>query len=402
MTEPRIRPDWHRLGEPASLGPKTALRAPRVLFLVTEDWYFWSHRLSIARAARDAGYEVHVATRVSEHGDAMRQEGFTVHALPWRRRGDSLLGKARALAAIAGILSRIRPDVLHNVALKPVVFGSVAARWAKVKCCVNAITGLGFAFTDHGLRARMLRRLLRIAFNYFVDRPGNIAVLQNDDDRQVLASGSFLKRSDVVIIRGSGVDTQYFMPLPEPASELMTIAVVARMLAIKGIADIVEASRILRSRGIPHRLLLAGGPDPDNRSSLRREHLEAWASEPGIEWLGHQADVRNVWVEAHIAALASHGGEGLPKTLLEAAACGRPIVATSVAGNREIAHPGVNAILVPPHSPAKLADALAALITNPELRRAYGAASRNIVVEGLSSGYVADETLALYRKVIGV
>jgi len=374
------------------IGPR-----PRLLYLVTEDWYFWSHRLSLARAAKQAGYEVHVATRVAEYGPAMEREGFVVHALPWRRKGQLPLAAMRAFAAIVHVLSQVHPDILHNVALKPVVFGSAAARWVGTMKCVNAITGLGFVFTDPGLRAGIFRRLLRVAFGFAVDRAGNTAILQNEDDRKVLTTGSFLTRSSVVIIRGSGVDTQHFLPLPEPGSEPVTIAAVTRMLTIKGVADVVEASRILRSRNIPHRLRLAGEPDPDNPSSFTRETLEAWGSEPGIEWLGHQADVRDVWAKAHIAVLASHGGEGLPKTLLEAAACARPIVATDVAGNREIAHHGVNAILVRPHNPTELAEALSALIDDADRRRAYGAAGRNLVLQGLSSEAVDKETLALYN-----
>ena len=372
-----------------------------ILFLVTEDWYFVSHRLPVARIARDAGFTVHVAARLSTHEQKLRQEGFIVHSLPWQRSGEGLVRSVRSLLAIRAVIKAVKPDILHAVALKPTVFGAVAARTARMRGRVFAIAGLGFAFTDQTWKARLIRLCLRVVFQTAVDRADAVVLLQNDDDRHVLARGGFVKRARTRIIRGSGVDTDWFSPLPPPETNPPTIAVVSRMIAIKGIATLVEASRLLRCQGILHRLLLVGTPDPHNASSILQSQLEEWAKEPGTEWLGHCDDVRTVWAQAHIAALTSYGGEGLPKSLLEAAACERPIVASDVAGNREIAVEGVNALLAPPGDAPALALALRRLLENEELRLVLGRAGRRLVVEQFSQERVAELTLALYQELLG-
>ncbi len=383
------------------MSPDSARFKPRLLFLVTEDWYFCSHRLPVARAARDAGFDVAVATRVTDHGPQIVAEGFCLHPLSWRRRGDGILGNLRALAGIVHLYRQERPSIVHHVSLKPVVFGSLAARMAGVTRVVNAINGLGFVFTAESGLARTARVALRVLFRLIVDRRQTVVLFQNEDDRQHLLSRRFLRRSATAVVRGSGVDITHFRPLPEPPGDPPTIALVTRMVAIKGVDTLVDASRLLRDRGVPHRLLLVGAPDPDNPSSIREETLRAWAEEPGISWLGRRQDVREIWAKAHVAVLTSHGGEGLPKTLLEAAACGRPIVATDVAGSREIAIEGVNALVVPPRDPVALAAALERLLRDPDLRSRFGAAGRSLVEVGHSDQKIAAAILVLYDRVMG-
>jgi glycosyltransferase involved in cell wall biosynthesis len=382
------------------LNLETFYARPRLIYLVTEDWYFWSHRLPIARAARDAGYDVIVATRVGEHGKRIEAEGFRLYSLAWRRRGGSALGELSSLAALVRLYRKERPDIVHHIALKPVVVGSVAARFAGQRRVVNAINGLGFAFTTKTAGARLARLVLRAAFRLFIDQPKSIVLLQNDDDRRHLGERGFVRSAKMVVVRGSGVDIVHFVPLPPPRSSPPTIAVVTRMLAIKGIATLVAASRVLSERKVAHRLLLVGAPDPDNPSSLCEAELRAYAAEPGIEWLGHIGDVRQVWAKADIAALTSLGGEGLPKTLLEAAACGRPIVATDVPGCREVVRDGVNGFLVPPNDPQATATALARLITDAALRDRFGHESRRIVERDFPDRQVAAATLAIYRDLL--
>ncbi|MBZ8134262.1 glycosyl transferase family 1 [Afifella sp. IM 167] len=367
---------------------------------MTEDWYFVSHRLPIARAARDAGMSVHVATRISAHGEALEREGFTVHPLRWRRRGDGPAGAVRAILEIRSLLGRIRPDILHAVSLKPVIFGGLASRIGHRAARVFAITGLGFGFTDRSWKSELVRLAMRAVFLVAIDRKDAVVLLQNEDDRRVLVEKRFLKRAKTAIIRGSGVDGAKFAPLPLPADETVTIGFVARMIAIKGVEDLVRASEILVSRGVPHRLLLAGGPDPDNRSSISPQRLAEWAKRPQIKWLGNCADVRTVWRRADIAALPSLGGEGLPKSLLEAAACRRPIVATDVAGNRDIAVEGASGCLVPPADPAALADALERLISDRPLRERLGEGARLLIEEHFEQGRIVEQTMALYGSLL--
>lgn len=376
-----------------------ALAGRAILFLVTEDWYFASHRLPIARAARDAGMEVHVATRLARHREAILAEGFTPHALSWRRGETNPARTLAELRELRHLILRVRPDILHAVALKPVVFGAIATMGLPVKP-VYAITGLGFAFTERSAKAACIRATLRGAFRLAVDRPDAIVLLQNDDDRDLLSSRGFVRNARMSTIRGSGVDARRFEPLPTPAGNIPTIAVVSRMIAIKGIADLVAASHLLHGGGVAHRLLLVGEPDPDNPSSLSAEVLRIYSRAPWIQWLGACVDVREVWKQAHIAVLTSLGGEGLPKTLLEAASCGRPLVATDVPGSRDVVVDGLTGYLASPGDPDAIAQALRRLIEDPVRREQMGAAARARVEQVFSQERIATQTLELYAEIL--
>lgn len=372
----------------------------KLLFLVTEDWYFCSHRLPVARAARDGGFEVLVATRVREHGDRIRGEGFRLCPLAWRRRGDGALGALRALLAIAKLYRRERPDIVHHVALKPVLFGGLALRLAfpasrRRPATIAAVAGLGSEMSGATGAAGLARRALGWALRHAADR----VIVQNPEDGRALAAlGVPSMRID--LIRGSGVDTAHYAPLPEPEGPDMAVALVGRMLRSKGVPDAVAAVRRLRSEGLPVTLLLAGPSDPDNRDSLGDAELRAIGAEPGIERLGNVADVREVWRRAAIALFPSTYGEGVPKALLEAAACARPIVATDMPGCRDIARPGESGMLVPPHDVAALAEAIAALARDPERRQRLGERARALVEREFGEERVARQTLALYQAVL--
>lgn len=371
----------------------------RILFVVTEDWYFRSHRLTLAQAAIAAGYEVHVACRAGAAAQDLSDAGMHVHPLPWSRT-DGPLRTASALLSLHRLIRSLKPAIVHNVALKPVVLGSIVARIAFTAHVVNAVAGLGYAFTSAGFRARLVKSGLVKALRVGADRPGSVYLFQNPDDAEALGSAGAIRHAGRILIRGAGIDVNRFAPSPEPTDGPLTIVVVARMLVIKGIEEIIEASHLLTARGLKHRLLLVGDPDPDNPSSIRRETLERWARAPWIEWEGASDDVPAMLARGHVCVLASHGGEGLPKSLLEAAACGRAIVATDVPGNREIALHGTNALLVPPRSPAPLADAIEKLAKDADLRRRFAEAGRDLVVTSFSAETVCRETLALYERLL--
>lgn len=379
-------------------------RRPKLLFLVTEDWYFCSHRLPVARAAREAGFEVVVATRVGTHGEQIRDEGFVLRPLAWRRRGDGLFGGARAISAISRLYRRERPDLVHHVALKPVLFGGIARRLAfahsaNAPALVDSVMGLGSGFSRATTAARLRRRPLGLALRLVAGGSRGWIVVQNPEDRAALA-GLGIDVGRIALIKGSGVDISRFVPLPEPGGDTVTVALVSRMLRDKGVLDAAAAIRRLRAQGLAIELLLAGPTDPDNANSLTPEVLRALAAEPGIEWLGPIADVRAVWRRAAIAVLPSTYGEGVPKTLLEAAACGRPLVAADVPGCREVVRPGATGILVPPHDVDRLAEAIAALAGDPAERAALGRAGRELIECRFTDEIVARETLALYRAAL--
>jgi glycosyltransferase involved in cell wall biosynthesis len=379
-------------------------RRPKLLFLVTEDWYFCSHRLPVARAARDAGFTVIVATRVRAHEEQIRQEGFVLRPLAWHRRGDGLFGAGRAISDIVRLYRTERPDLVHHVALKPVLFGGVARRLAfpdlaESPAAVDSVMGLGSGFSDAALTARLCRPLLGLGLRLGGGKNRRWVVVQNPEDGSALA-GLGIDVHSIVLIKGSGVDATRFVPLPEPDTETVRVALVSRMLRHKGVLDAVAAIRLLRARGLAVELLLAGPIDPDNRSSLTEKKLASLAAEPGVAWVGQVEDVRTVWSRSAIAVLPSTYGEGVPKALLEAAACSRPIVATDVPGCREVVRHEETGILVPPNDVARLADAIAALVRDPVQRGAMGRAGRALVEREFGEEIVARQTLALYRSVL--
>ena len=372
------------------------MAASKLLFLVTEDWYFCSHRLPVARAARDAGFAVAVAARVRDHGEAIRAEGFALHPLRWKRRGDGIFGHLRALAEIVSLYRRERPDIVYHVALKPVLFGGLAARLAFFRrpVVVSAVMGLGIEFTGGaGWKKRALGWAVRVAVG-----KGRI-IVQNPENRDALV-GFGIDPARIALIPGSGVDTEHFVALPDPPGPDIAVALVGRMLRSKGVLGAVAAVRKLRAEGLDVKLILAGAADPDSRDSLSDDELAALGREPGIEWLGHVGDVRTVWVRAAIALLPSSYGEGVPKALLEAASCARPIAASDMPGCREIVVPGETGLLVPAHDVAALAEAIATLAADAARRRRMGEAGRQRVIGKFGEAMVAQQTVALLRSML--
>ena len=368
---------------------------PKLLYLVTEDWAFCSHRLPMARAARAAGYEIIVATRVEAHRERIEAEGFRVHALDWRRRGNGPWATLRAVFDIAALYRRERPDLIHHVAMKPVIVGGLAAWLAGRRAVVNALTGLGYVFIGESPVKLPIRAVIR----FVLKQPGSRLLLQNHDDARFLVSRGFADPDRLTVIRGSGIDIEHYAPLPEPATGPVTVAYVGRMLEDKGVPTLVEAHRRVRERGVDLRLLLVGTPDPENPTSVTEATLREWTARPGLEWRGAVSDVRTVWRDAHFAVLPSRR-EGLPKSLLEAASCARALVATNVPGCREIARAGQNALLVPPDDATALAEALETLATDAPLRARFAAVSRALVVSDLAAGPVGARTVELYQSVL--
>ncbi|HEY6919994.1 MAG TPA: glycosyltransferase family 4 protein [Methyloceanibacter sp.] len=371
------------------------MAAPRLLYVVTEDWYFLSHRLPMARAAKAAGYEVHVATRIKNGGTAIEKQGFTPHALSWSRGSLSAFGSLAAVLELRRLLRKFDPDILHNVSLKPVLLGTTASLGLSDMAVVNSVTGLGTLFIGEAKVSGITRRAVRLALRHLLQRPRSKTVVQNPDDRAfVIALGA--PKETVALIPGSGVDTNLLTPLPEPPPPV-TAAYVGRMLADKGVHILIQALVLLGKRGVPLQLLLAGDCDKENPGSLVPEQLREFANLYGINWLGHVADIRDVWRRAHFAVLASRR-EGLPKSLLEAAACGRAMVATDAPGCREIAIEGKTALTVPVDDVTALANAMEKLAGDAALRQKFGKAARALVEAKFSAESIGQQTVALYKS----
>jgi glycosyltransferase involved in cell wall biosynthesis len=370
------------------------MSSPRLLFLVTDDRYFMSHRLPMARAAAKAGFEVHVGTRVKSYGDAIRAEGFTVHDLPWEKLKRSPLDIVRDIWAIRRLYKSLKPDIIHHIALVPVIFGQLAATGLSI-ATVNTIAGLGSGFIGRDLKGKILKTGLILALRTLLTRHLSLSVVQNEDDRAALRSID-IPANTIRLVAGSGVDTDLLKPLPEPEGPI-TIGIAARMLNDKGIRPLVEAQAMLHAKGFNTRLLLAGDYDPTNRSAISIDDLQSFARQPGVEWLGHVDDIQALWARCHIAALPSRR-EGLPKALLEAAALGRPLVATDVPGCRDVAIDDETGFLVPVDDANALAIAIAILARDPALRAQFGAAGRRRVEKLFSSTAIGTQIAAIYRE----
>jgi glycosyltransferase involved in cell wall biosynthesis len=369
---------------------------PRLLYVVMEDWAFLSHRLPMARAARDAGFEVHVATRVNKDAAAIEAERFVVHPIPFERGKLSPLKILKTVTALRRVRHTVAPAISHHVALQACLLGMIATLGRRT-ACVNAFIGMGYSFTANTLKARTLRWLIKTALHFLIDRDGSIALVQNGDDRSALISFGIAK-DRIALIQGSGVDVKRLVPLPEPNGP-PTFGFVGRLLDDKGIRTLIAAHRLLRARGLEIRLLIAGTPDPANPASITEAEAVSWNNEPGIYWLGRVDDIAGFWQRAHVAVLPSRR-EGLPLSLMEAAACGRSMIASDVPGCREIVIHEETGLLFPVDDATALAEAMHKLISAPQLRSRYGAAARKLVVERFAVEIIGSQIVKLYCELL--
>jgi glycosyltransferase involved in cell wall biosynthesis len=375
----------------------TMEKSPTILFFVTEDWYFCSHRLELALAAQKAGYKVSVATRVREHGDLITSHGLKLIPLQLARHSLNPLRELSLVIRLIKLLKRESPDILHNVSLKPVISGSLAARFSRTPKVINALTGLGYLFSSRNWKTRLARPVIEFIFRRLLNRPNTRVIFQNPDDRELFIQRKLIAESRAVLIRGSGVDMRQFSSAPEVEGPPVVL-LASRMLWSKGVGVFVEAARRLADEGVSARFVLAGGCDSGSPSAVPLAVLEKWNHEGVIEWWRQRADMAEVFHASHIVCLPTTYGEGIPKVLIEAAACGRAIIATDAPGCREIVLDGQNGILIPLGNPEALADAIRKLVEDPLLRQKMGEEGRGIALSEFSSEYVISQTLDLYKQ----
>ena len=372
---------------------------PRLLYLITEDWYFWSHRLDLARAVKNAGFEVLIAARVQDHKERIVREGLRLVPIGLLRRSRNPIREVAAVYELFRLYRAEKPDIVHHVALKPILYGSVAARLAGVRHVVNAFAGLGRVFTASGRGARLTRTLVGFALKWVLRGAGSVVILQNGADRDRLIDEGIIRGDQARIIRGSGVNTEMFTPLPAATGESV-VMLASRMLWDKGIGEFVDAVRLLKRRGTCARFVLVGRCDEDNPASVPQEQLIQWQKEGVVEWWGQRDDMSLVLASASLVVLPTYYGEGVPKVLLEAASCGKAIVATDIPGCREIVQHRVNGLLVPPKDVGALVEAIDMLLHNDQLRLALGRRGREIVVKDFSVATIAQQMLAVYRELL--
>jgi glycosyltransferase involved in cell wall biosynthesis len=370
----------------------------RFLFLLLDWDDFRRNRLALARALRESGADVAVMMDTGGMPEGVA-DGFRI--IPWSVARGSVnpVTELRSLAQVAAAYRRLRPDLVHHFALKPVVYGGIAARLGGRAVCANTVTGLGMAFTSRSWKAPFLRHLILLLLRLAAGHRRARIICQNRDNLDLLTRAGAADPRRSAVIRGSGVDLEAYVPVPEPGGAPVVLYA-GRMMREKGVGDFAAAARELRARGVAARFVLAGKPDPAHRSSVSEETLRAWSAAGEVEWWGARADMAAVIGAAAVVCLPSWYGEGLPKVLLEAAACGRAMVATDVPGCRELVIDGETGILVPPRDPAALARALARLLSDPELRRTLGANARRAAETEFGAGRVVGETLAVYHELL--
>lgn len=371
---------------------------PKLIIFVAADWFFCSHFLARAVAAREAGYEVLVLTNVQHHGDVIRGAGLGLIPLSISRSSINPLGALRTLIGIVKVYRRERPDLVHHVALKPILLGGVATRFAGCKNVINAVVGGGYVFSSVRPLARMLRPLLKLGLRLLLNPRGSRVVFENGDDMSSFAREGLVRSTDSVLIRGAGVDAEQFLP-NKTTHDLPLVVLVARLLWDKGIGEFVEAARMLRQRGVKARFVIVGKRDADNRACVDAATLETWRDEGVVELWGFRTDIPQVLAEATIACLPSYR-EGLPKSLLEAMAAQLPCVTTDVPGCREAVRDGENGLLVPAKNASALANAIEHLVRNPDLAKKMGERGLERLHEEFSEKHVNEKTLMLYHEMI--
>ena len=373
------------------------MKKPRLLIFVSEDWYFWSHRLPIAQAALEAGYDVALLTRVSAHGEQIIEQGIRLIPIEFSRSGKNPLGEWRTLLELVRVFRKEKPDILHCVAIKPVLYGSLAAKLAGIRRIVNAVAGLGHIFTAQN-RNPAIKLIVVMAFRFLL-KGGCKVITQNPDDSKLLIDLKAVLPNQIVLIRGAGVDLEKFTPSNTPAG-IPIVMFAARLLWEKGAREFVEAAKILRGRGVEARFVIVGAPDNENHSAIPQAQLDAWATEPNVECWGKRADMHRVLSECEVFCLPSYYGEGVPKVLLEAAAAGKALVTTDMPGCREVVIPGVNGLQVEPRNPIALATAIRTLLSDRELCSRMGKESRALAESEFDVERVKKQTIALYAELL--
>lgn len=370
----------------------------KLLYLVNVDWFFISHRLPIALKAKEAGYEVHIACNFTEHYDFLLSLGFQLHHIPFDRSGAGLLHELKTLLAIRQVFQNVQPNLVHAVTIKPVLYGGIAARTTGIKGMVFAVSGLGLVFVAEGRAAKIRRWLISCIYQFAINVDNSKVIFQNPADKKVLQQAVTLPDDRCEMIRGSGADLSVYSVQPEPID--VSVVMAARLLKEKGVYQFVDAARILKKRGLEVKFKLVGEPDPGNPNTVTQKELEVWRAEGNVELLGFRQDVNQVFAESNIVVLPSFYGEGLPKVLIEAAACGRAVVTTDNPGCLEAIELDQTGLAVPVKDSIALADAIEKLVINTELRQRFGSAGRLLAEREFDVNSVVRKHLLIYQQII--
>lgn len=367
----------------------------KLLISANTDWYLYNFRRDLAAYLRDKGLEVVMVSPPGPFVEKIQAHGFRWLAWDLGRQTLTPWTEWASFVRLLRLYRAERPHFVHHLTIKPVLYGTLAARLAGVPAIINSITGRGYIFLSNDLTARLLRPFAYLLYRFALT-PSNIRVtFENPGDRDYFVKSGLLPATRAHLIGSGGVDPARFFPEPEP-EDTPVVMMAARMLWDKGAGVLVEAARLLHTRQ-KVRVVLVGGPDPGNPASIPEETLRQWDQEGVIEWWGFQEDMQATYAKANIVTLPTYYGEGVPASLLEASSCGRPIVTTQIPGCQDVITDGYNGLLVPPNDPPALANALEKLILDPDLRKQMGQTGRQRVLAQYANEIVNAATFAVYQ-----
>lgn len=373
----------------------------KILFVVNVDWFFTSHRLPIALKSISKGYEVHLACTDTGKLQELTRLGINVHELSFSRSGNVLLEELRTFNQLHKVITKIQPDILHAVTIKPVIYsGIVLHTMAKKPKFVAAISGLGYVFSSDNIRAKLTRFIVSILYKLAFKHKAKTIIFQNTTDESILSQVTRLKPVDKVLIKGSGADLNVYTHTEEPVSKSIKITMACRLLKEKGVYEFVEAAKIVKSNCENVEFILAGTPDLDNPNTISQQELDKWQASGIITVVGHCNNIPKLFSQSHIVTMPSYYGEGVPKVLIEASACGRPIVTTDNPGCRDAIIPEKTGILVPIKDVDSLSNALIRLIKSPSLRRTMGIKAREYAINEFDVENVVQKHLDIYGKLL--
>ena len=372
---------------------------PKLLFIVNNDKFFVSHRLPIARAALEKGFEVHIATSFSTYMEKLKTIGFFLHPIELNRKSVGLFSNSRSFFQMLSVIKKVKPKITHLVTIKPIIFGGLACRLFGQSKVVIAISGFGYIFTSEGLLSSIRRKLISIVYRFIFNNDKLRIIVQNSDDKAVvnsLMSGN--ARQKIMLIKGSGVNLKYCIAKPI-SRENPIVVMVSRLLGDKGVREFVEAARKIKIKRKSVRFVLVGEPDVGNPSSILHSEIHHWVAEGVIEWWGYRNDIPDVFASSYLVVLPSYR-EGLPKVLLEAAACARVIVTTDAPGCREAIKDGLTGLLVPVKSSRALAMAVESLLNDPNKCEQMGREGRKFAKNNFDINFVIMKHLRIYEELM--
>jgi glycosyltransferase involved in cell wall biosynthesis len=372
----------------------------KILFVVNVDWFFLSHRLPIALAAKEAGYDVSVIAADTGAGKKITAKGLRFIEFPELEKKQAFFSELKMIFHLKDLYKQLQPDIIHHVTIRPVLYGSIAARFAKIFGVVNALSGLGYIYMNNTNKHRLIRMLLDIIFKTGFKHPNLKLILQNNDDIELILNRKLIEPKKIVLIKGSGVNTNKYRPTSKKEGQIK-IALIGRMLRDKGVEEYIEAAKIIVNKyiDVSVEFHLYGAPYESNPTSIPESEIKRWKTYSWLYYHGHCENIADELNDIDIVCLPSYR-EGLPKSLLEAASAGKPIVTTDVPGCREIVEHGVNGYLVPPKNVEKLAGSIQKLIENSELRKDFGIKSREKVVKEFAVEKIIKQTLDLYEEIL--